>query len=130
MEEKKEAKEKKMQGKENNEQFHQEGKFVVLKLASDEDDDIKLSVARVVNKERDEIEVKMYKSERKDLYNLLDLPNQKFNLEDVVLSLPDKTFLKPRFFGHLQLTLAADYMVTNMIETMKCLSQGKIVKLV
>ena len=34
VEEKKETKEEKRQGKEN-EQFHQEGKFVVLKLASD-----------------------------------------------------------------------------------------------
>ena len=92
VEEKKEAEKKKRQRKENDEQFHQEGKFVVLKLASDEDDDIKLSVAKVVRKEGDEIEGKMYKSERKDLYNLLDLPNQKFDLEDLELSLPDKTF--------------------------------------
>ena len=37
-----------------------------------------------MSEEGDNITVKIYKSKRRDLYNLLDLPNQKFNLEDVV----------------------------------------------
>ena len=76
VEEEKEAKGKKVQGKENDKQFHQEGTFVVLKLTSDDDDDdIKLSLAKEMSGEGDNIKVKIYRSERKDLYNLLDLPN-------------------------------------------------------